>query len=289
MSARRTISLRVVLVVLRESYDRHIHFLLLTLRSDWSVYSTALAGETPCYSSANFAFPPPTITSSKGGPSISVISAQQFTLRYPLTPAKSAPSKGAIAGAAVGSAAGVGLILIALVFIVRRHTANSRANHKAISQEPIEMTADEVSSPEKLKNLSELDPSSPAKTASELKSPQSATLSDRSVDWGYQKPMELPGGLPVEMAGSTFLNEHHPSGSYTPIDQTVGKHNYVRDSHYSQPDEATPAYIPAAASMLAPEPSMPVSPFVGNSKDGEMAKGEESPVSPETSPKKNGF
>ncbi len=100
--------------------------------------------------------------------------------------------------------------------------------------------------------------------------------------------MELPSALPVEMAGSTFLNEHHPAGSFTAVNETVGKHNYVRDSHYSQPDEATPAYTPAAASMLAPESAVPVSPYRGTSKEGETAEAD-SPVSPETSLKKNEF
>ncbi len=150
------------------------------------------------------------------------------------------------------------------------------------------MTADAVPSNQKLENVSELDPSSPAKTMSELQSPQSAAASDRPLDWGYEKPMELPGALPVEMAGSTFLNEHHPARSFTDVNETVGKHNYVRDSHYSQPDEATPAYTPAAASLLAPESAVPVSPYIGTSKEGEAVEAD-SPISPETSPKKNEF
>lgn len=198
-------------------------------------------------------------------------------------------SKGAIAGTAVGVSAGVAFILLAMIFLVRRHTSKSRVNHKATASEPIELTSDEITSPQKSKNISELDPSSPAKTMSELQTPQSATLPDRSMGWDYQKPMELPGALPIEMAGSTFLNEHHPSGSFTPVDRAVGKHNYIRDSHYSQPDEASPAYTPAAASMLAPESAVPVSPYIGSSKEGELAEEEHSPISPETSPNKNEF
>lgn len=292
MSVLRTILPQAGLVVLRESYDRHVQLHLLNTNSGWSVYSTALAGETPCYSSVNFPLTLPTITSSKGGPSISVINTQQFTLRYPLSPAKSSISKGAIAGTVVGVAAGVGLILVALAFFIRKRSAKSRAAHEAAANEPIGMTSDEIHIPQKLMNISELDPSSPAKTMSELQSPQSAAPSDQPIGWGYQKPMELPGALPVEMAGSTFLNEHHPAGSFTHVDETAGKHNYVKDSHYSQPDEASPAYTPAAASMLAPEPSMPVSPFVGTSKEGGLAEEEghqDSPVSPETSPKKHEF
>ncbi|KAK4695841.1 hypothetical protein P7C71_g1990, partial [Lecanoromycetidae sp. Uapishka_2] len=151
------------------------------------------------------------------------------------------------------------------------------------------MTSDEAPREQKFKTVSELDPSSPTKARSELHSPQSPTLPEPPMAWGYQKPMELPGALPVEMAGSTYLNEHHPAGSFSPVTQTTGKHNYVRDSQYLQPEEASPAYTPAAANMLAPESVMPVSPYAGTSKEGELAEEEHSPISPETSPAKNEF
>ncbi|KAL8906710.1 MAG: hypothetical protein Q9207_001836 [Kuettlingeria erythrocarpa] len=124
--------------------------------SGWSVYSTALAGQTPCFSTTPFKLiptttlninarslalstpTPPSIVRKKlsprvpaAVPAISVIQTNLFTYKYDLAPSKKkALSRSAIVGIAVGASIGgiflVGL-LATLIVNVRRRKREQRA------------------------------------------------------------------------------------------------------------------------------------------------------------------
>ena len=189
----------------------------------WSIHTSALAGETPCVSSLSLPLVPPTIIASPGV-SASAITNQLFTYKYALAAKPSNKlSSGAIAGTAIGSISAIALTLVIIILLIRRRHAKARTERKTST----------TSRPETIvKGHSELDPDTKAvselptphsqdtKGLSELQSPQSPELAERPV-WSFRLPTspselahnvvyEMPAALPVEMEGSTYIDEHHP-------------------------------------------------------------------------------
>ncbi|MCJ1230318.1 hypothetical protein MMC12_006991 [Toensbergia leucococca] len=102
--------------------------------SGWLIYTSALAGQTPCYTmtpsavltapslaSSDTASITMTLTQRDNGPQSTAITSQLFTLKYTLTPRSHSLSTGAKIGIAVGAAvAGVLLITLITTLILRR-------------------------------------------------------------------------------------------------------------------------------------------------------------------------
>ena len=213
-------------VVLRESFPP---WLTGSYTNDanrgWSIYTSALAGETPCVSSLSLPLVPRTVIASPEV-SASAITNQPFTYKYALA---AKPSNklcpGAIAGTAIGCISATFLFLAIMILLIRRRQAKARIEGKTST----------VSRPESVaKGCSELDPgtkplselptphSQDTKNVSELQSPQSPEIPERPV-WSFRLPTspselahrvvyEMPAPLPAEMEGSTYINEHRPPG-----------------------------------------------------------------------------
>lgn len=181
--------------------------------SGWSIYSSAFAGRTPCYSTpAESIIPPLAATSARDEVPISVITNKIFTLKYALQPQKrglGAPQKAAIG---IGASFGL-LVIVALIFIFYRRRGNRLARDRVLSgSTAVAVTGDNRNS--KLsqnftppQHLSEL-PSPPF--ASEMPVPEES-------QWLSAPPIiimePVRANSPVEMPGSTYLDEHHPAYS----------------------------------------------------------------------------
>ena len=186
--------------------------------SGWSVYTSALAGETPCYTTSSLALQAPNVTSTASGASVSVINTEIFTLRYALKqPQQSSLSTGATVGIAVGvSCAGI-IALLALAIFIRKRRAQKRAQR------------DEANMPKPESGNMYQRGSIGAQTAvSELPSPQmirspTPRLPENAL-W-YHMPLgsHAPGRAmtPTELIGSTYINEHHPAYGVSPVTPNV--------------------------------------------------------------------
>ena len=222
--------------------------LLKCVSSGWSVYSTAFAGQTPCYTSP----PTPLIplaaaASATQGSSISVINTKLFTLQFPLQPKKHGLSAGAKAGIAIGCIAGA-LLALAIPFIFlrkRRQNALLQRNlssHGAVDDDQTAAAAAAAAQPfttvpwagDKRNSVFSQQPHAPLGHISELPSP----APDQQTEMGFpplsQSPLlppiisavgpaqeheqEQPAPTqppvqvaPAEMPGSTYIHEHHPA------------------------------------------------------------------------------
>ena len=187
-------------------------------RSGWSVYTSALGGETPCYTTSSLALQAPNVTSTASGASVSVINTEIFTLRYALKQQQqSSLSTGATVGIAVGvSCAGI-IALLALAIFIRKRRAQKRAQR------------DEANMPKPESGNMYQRGSIGAQTAvSELPSPQmirspTPPLPENAL-W-YHMPLgsHAPGRAmtPTELMGSTYINEHHPAYGVSPVTPNV--------------------------------------------------------------------
>ncbi|MCJ1460375.1 hypothetical protein MMC28_010755 [Mycoblastus sanguinarius] len=189
--------------------------------SGWSIYSSTLAGQTPCYTVPPLPLVPPTLTSGASTASVSVIDTQLFSLKYALEPKTSSSlGTGAIAGIAVGGAAGIALVATALLFLFRKRRA--RAQAAAESESTMVGTESSFGGPLKRGPISH-DPNSSHGAVSELPSPTHSPNPEQGT-WGSlptpTSPKVPPAELavpPSELAGSTFIHEHHPA--YTPVEE----------------------------------------------------------------------
>lgn len=178
--------------------------------SGWSVYTSALAGETPCYTTSSLAAPNVTLTAS--GASMSIINTEVFTLRYALAQQQqSALSLGAKIGIAVGAAGGGALALLALAIFVRKRRAQKRAQREEAS----------MPKPESGNMYQRGHNGSPV---AELPSPQgirppTPSLPENRMWFNMPLGSHAPGRAmtPTELAGSTYINEHHPAYGLSPL------------------------------------------------------------------------
>lgn len=186
--------------------------------SGWSVYTSALAGETPCYVTTSSAVQYPNATLAASGASVSMISTEVFTLRYALTPQEqSALSLGAKVGIAVGAAGGGALALLALAVFIRKRRAQKRA-----AREEANMPKPESG------NMYQRGYSGSQAAVSELPSPQmirppTPPLPDNAMWYNMPLGSHAPGRVmtPTELAGSTYINEHHPAYGVSPVTPNV--------------------------------------------------------------------
>ena len=98
--------------------------------SGWSVLPSALYGtQTPCFTVPEVPLVAPTSLQARAASlvpraaSTSVITSQLFSQRYPLAEQNTSLSTGAIVGVAVGSTVGFFLLVLFLVFFIRRYRA----------------------------------------------------------------------------------------------------------------------------------------------------------------------
>lgn len=195
--------------------------------SGWSVYTSELAGQTPCFTPTTVsAIIPTSISNSSSSASTSIINTQLFALRYSLQQSKqsSTLSTGAKAGIAVGAAGGAALALLALALFIRKRRGRARARRDeatvpgfkgptdahAYSHKP---TPSELPSPYSQGPVSEL----PSPTT--MRSP-TPPLPDNAM-W-FPLRSHKPPGPPTELVGSTYINEHHPA--YSPITSPTAFH-----------------------------------------------------------------
>ena len=147
-----------------------------------------------------------------------MINNEVFTLRYALTQQQqSALSLGAKIGIAVGAAGGGALALLALAIFIRKRRAQKRAQREAANM-PKPQSA----------NMYERGFNGSQAALSELPSPQTIRahtppLPDNAM-W-FMNPLgsHAPGRAmtPTELAGSTYINEHHPAYGVSPVTPNV--------------------------------------------------------------------
>lgn len=198
----------------------HLYKTKLTgsLPSGWSIYTTAFAGQTPCYSTPPLPLVPLTTSPNPANASISIISTKVFTLAYALAPPSLGPalSAGAKAGIAIGALVGAlaGLAIGFFILLRRR-----RAKASAKDEDGPAVTYTENRGSAALSNST-----APPEHISELPSPGP---SDGHSSWFPQPavqpppmsptPSELPAQPPEELPGSTYMHEHHPA--YSPVSE----------------------------------------------------------------------
>ena len=186
--------------------------------SGWSVYTSALAGETPCYITSSLAVQYPNATSSASAAPVSMISNEVFTLRYTLTPQRqSAISLGAKVGIAVGAAGGGALALLALAIFIRKRRAQKRAEREEANMPKPESA-----------NMYQRGFIGSQGAVSELPSPQTIRpptppLPENAMWFTMPLGSHAPGRAmtPMELAGSTYINEHHPAYGVSPVTPNV--------------------------------------------------------------------
>lgn len=192
-----------------------VRFPSKTRSSGWSVYTSALAGETPCYKPSSLAVQFPNATVSASGASASMIDTGVFTLRYALAPQqKPALSLGAKIGVAVGSAAGGAFAFLALSVFARKRRARKRAQRD-------EATMPKPESGSMYQRAYTGGAGAGSQTGlSELPSPHQTIRPPTPPlpeNW-YAMPSPPPRpGTPMELAGSTYINEHHPAYGVSPV------------------------------------------------------------------------
>lgn len=267
---------RCLLSIVSSGYITHnSHASLLTNFSGWSIYTSTIAGETPCVTSPSKPLVAPTSKPSSGA-SVSVITSQQFTLKYALA-TKSSPAlpTGAIAGIAVGAAVAIAFCVALLIIFIRKRRTKAR----------IERDAATVKSPTGagFGPFSE-DPNS---SISQMKGPPyPAQDSNRPepLSWTTEPPtpgtplnpvggIELPAdeakpaAPPQEMMGDMYIDEHHPAYSPPPqipplsppisemhADEAMSTRDRKRDTIASMVSEAeSPIYSPVGGSALLPD------------------------------------
>ena len=183
--------------------------------SGWSVYTSALAGETPCYKTSSLAVQFPNATLSASGASASTIDTGVFTLRYALAPQQTpALSLGAKIGVAVGSAAGGAFALLALSIFVRKRRARKRAQRDEANMPKPESGSmyqrGYLGDGGSQTGLSEL----PSPHGHQTIRPPTPPLPE---NWYAMPPPPARAGTPMELAGSTYINEHHPAYGVSPV------------------------------------------------------------------------
>ena len=288
MSALRITLPQAVLVVLRELLFRQILNLIQGTddkKSGWSIYTSAIAGSTPCVTSAPVAFITPSSTGIAGA-SVSVVTNQLFTFKYPLAAKSTKLATGAIAGIAIGSFSGLALALAATALLTRTRRAKARAEREAATVSQSETNT---------KGRSELDPTSPhdgksgvselpsphsdnkgmselpsphgdSKGVSELPNPRSPTLPERPF-WTPTSPsgmmgevFEMAAAPPAEMEGDVYMDEHHPAHEgQSPSAGEKGPTGSVKlmvageeVQRGEEVEAATPAYTPTSGKVLGP-------------------------------------
>jgi len=206
---------------------------MLTSSSGWAPFTSALAGQTPCYTSVGVPIVAQSSASvSSGSSSPSIITDRLFTLQYQLaTEQSSSLGGGAIAGIAIGSIAGV-LLLGVLALLLFRHRQR-RAQEIRNSTLPRAQTGElpQEFSPTKAearrshsRNMSEHTTAARSDYArteyrSELPSPPPRSPPLQSGFYPPQSPVGSTLGRsspvqvqsPQELPGSTTLHEHHPA------------------------------------------------------------------------------
>ncbi|CAD6590870.1 MAG: hypothetical protein ASARMPRED_005088 [Alectoria sarmentosa] len=186
--------------------------------SGWSIYTSALAGETPCYTTSSLAVQYPNVTMTASGASVSTINTEVFTLRYALKQQQqSALSLGAKIGIAVGAAGGAALALLALAIFIRKRRAQKRAEREEANMPKPESG-----------NMYERGYNGSQIALSELPSPQTIRpptppLPDNAMWHTLPLGSHAPGRVmtPTELAGSTYINEHHPAYGVSPVTPNV--------------------------------------------------------------------
>lgn len=197
----------------------------LTFHSGYSVYSTIIGAETPCFSSPTLSYIPASSTSS----GVTLITDIVFSKRYILVkPAKKQLATGAIAGIAVNAFLFAAAPFVILFFIRRHRKAKlARANgaNAADTQLPRGDTfppvePDFANTPPMAEFANNT--ASPTATTHEL-SPDSARTPATMKGMPFQSLTSNPPvpkeAFTYEMPGSTHIHEHHPmyTGSQTDV------------------------------------------------------------------------
>ena len=149
---------------------------------------------------------------------MSTIDTEVFTLRYALAQQKqSALSLGAKIGIAVGAAGGGALALLALAIFIRKRRAQKRAQPEEANMPKPESG-----------NMYQRGYNGSQVAVSELPSPQgirppTPPLPENRLWFNMPLGSHAPGRVmtPTELAGSTYINEHHPAYGVSPVTPNV--------------------------------------------------------------------
>lgn len=147
-----------------------------------------------------------------------MINTEVFTLRYALRQRQqSALSVGAKVGIAVGAACGGALALIALAIFIRKRRAQKRAQREEANMPKPESG-----------NMYQGGFNGSQAAVSELPSPHTIRpptppLPDNAIWFNTPLGSHAPGRVmtPTELAGSTYINEHHPAYGVSPVTPNV--------------------------------------------------------------------
>ena len=175
--------------------------------SGWQIYTTDLAGQTPCFTMPTVTHVPASTLTITG---LSLITEHVFTRKFELSEramkGSEGPGTGAIAGIAVGAVAGLSFIG-ALVFLLRRRKTQRAPQTFSPTAGDGEMVVayppsvmHELASPQGLAR-------SPDSGRSAWGSPSSPPAYEHNLDPYRTKS----GPATQELPGSTFIHEHHPA------------------------------------------------------------------------------
>lgn len=198
------------------------------MSSGYSVYSSTVGADTPCFSRPTRAYLPASVVS---GSQISVITDTVFSRKYVLVRSSSSNlSGGMVAGIVIGAfvcAVGIpGLI----VWLLRRH----RRKQDALATQPdasnlaFPSTDPAMGSQHQMSELHTLgvqppqelaSPETGASTPATMKGLPFQSPSTASGLPAYEKAASSTRSSPAEMPGSTHMYEHHPAyaGSQTEL------------------------------------------------------------------------
>ena len=244
------------------------------LSSGWSVYSTAFAGQTPCYTSPPTPLIPPAAASATQGSSISVINTKLFTLRFPLKTKKRGISKGAAAGIAIGCLIGA-LLALAIVFLFLRKRRNTLLARKG-SHSPVDQTAPSapmVPYEGDKRNSIFSQPHAPLGHISELPSP--APGQQPEMGFPPSQPLlpttistataPLPPVPPAELLGDTYIHEHHPAHASGVISEGFPSPPLATATGEENPPGTPGAVVSPLSDSSETSPPVRVQPSWGNS------------------------
>ena len=189
---------------------------MLILISGWSIFTSTIAGQTPCFTVLPTVLTAPSITGLRRRAPISVVvTTQLYTLKYALSPQRSSFSKGAIIGIAVGVGIVVLLGILAVIVAVRKR--RNKNKERGLSEGAIigdgSHTGENRFATLYHPDIHEMP--SPSTTTG----PQLSPMADAQEYWGHQAILERPVITPIiqrpatpqEMLASTHIYEHHPA------------------------------------------------------------------------------